>query len=593
MRWQEIFGYGSDDALLSIAADGRRIRFADFKLDLARALAQLKKQVKAQIPQQPAQPRQQSDERPLAALYCSDSYEFCVWFFAALAADFQLVIPANNKRATTCALADVSVWLGDWPLLADGPAAAMGFPLPDITAATLPEQFAGELQLFTSGSSGEPQRVGKTLEQLLAEIAAQQQQWRDVIGDACVLATVSHQHIYGLLFKLLWPLHSGRAFVSRTYVDVAALLRDAAELAPAIWVASPAQLSRRNTAWPWENAEQLRAIFSSGGPLAPEDAMAIAELSGRWPTEIYGSTETGGIAWRRQQNANSVWSPLAGVTTRVNDAGLLQVASPWIAGEFASQDLVRVQGAGFQLLGRADQIAKIEEKRISLTQVESLLQANPFIQQAKVLVLPKSASRSRDLLGAVVVLTDDGRAQLATDGKSALVRALRHWLAPDLEGIALPRSWRFVSAMPVNQQGKSPRELLMQQFEANSDSTPAAMLPEVINTRLLEDDNPAVTCAQVSLRIPRSLPCLPGHFETAPVVPGVVQIDWAVHFARKLLDIPGEFAGMENIKFKQLLVPEEQAELTLTFDRKKQRLAYRFFWQGDEFSSGRLSFHHE
>ena len=583
MRWQQVFGYGSDDALLSIAADGGRILFGAFKRDLAVAITSL-------------QVHQHRGQRAVAALYCSDSYQFLVWFFAALAADFTLVVPANNKRATARALNDVSVWLGEWPE-AEGLAGAarerLQFPLTDTLPAPLPEQFGGELQLFTSGSSGEPQRVAKSLPQLFAEVAAQQRQWCDVIGDACVLATVSHQHIYGLLFKLLWPIYSGRAFVSRTYVDVAALLRDAAQLTPALWVASPAQLSRRNEAWAWACAEHLTAIFSSGGPLAVEDATAIAALTGHWPTEIFGSTETGGIAWRRQQDGNRLWTPLADVSVRANDAGLLQVASPWIEGEFASQDRVQLRDVGFELLGRADQIAKIEEKRISLTQVERLLQDNPAIQQAKVLVLPKDARRPRDLLGAVIALSDSGRVQLARHGKSALVRALRQWLAPDLDGIALPRSWRFVSAMPVNQQGKSPRELLMQQFEANTESTPAAMLPEVLDSRLLEDDNPAVTRAQVSLRIPRSLPCLPGHFESAPVVPGVVQIDWAVHFARQLLNVPGEFAGMENIKFKQLLVPEEQAELELTFDCEKQRLAYRFFWQADEFSSGRLSFRHD
>ncbi|WP_295802372.1 AMP-binding protein [uncultured Microbulbifer sp.] len=586
MQWQQVFGYRDDDALLCIAADGSRINFKTFKRDLACACTRL-------------QALDIRDPRAVAALYCSDSYAFCVWFFAALARNFKLVIPANNKRSTVNALGDVQVWLGEWPQAAAGQAVHLQFRPADSSAisAEPPERFTGELQLFTSGSSGEPQRIDKTLVQLLAELAAQQRQWGEQIGDARVLATVSHQHIYGLLFKLLWPLHSGRAFVSRTYVDVAALLRDAEQFTPAIWVASPAQLSRRNLSWPWASGQSLAAIFSSGGPLAAEDAAAIAELSGHWPTEIYGSTETGGIAWRSQRDGNVQWTPLSGVALRLSDTNLLQVRSPWIAGEFASQDRARIQGERFELQGRADQIAKIEEKRISLTQVERLLQDNPCIHQARVLVLPKGARRTRDLLGAVVVPTDSGRAQLQNRGKSALVRDLRQWLAPDLEGVALPRSWRFVSAMPVNQQGKSPRELLMQQFDSNLDTdgrdTPQAMLPQVTASRLLDGDDASVQRARVSLRIPGDLPCLPGHFADAPVVPGVVQIDWAVHFARQLLQVPGEFSGMENIKFKQLLVPQEQAELELAFDRDKQRLSYRFFWQADEFSSGRVSFRHD
>lgn len=588
MRWQQLFGYNGDDALFCIAADGSEILFADFKRDLARA-SQLLEKI--------------SCTEPLgrAALYCTDTYEFCVWLFAGLAAKLQLVIPSNNKRATSDALADIDIWLGEWPA-ADG--RHLAFPLNDAessaAARALPQDFTGELQLFTSGSSGEPQSIRKHLAQLMTEIAAQQQQWGPRVERSCVLATVSHQHIYGLLFRLLWPLADGRPFASKTYVDVAALLRDAQIQAPALWVASPAQLSRRNAAWPWQHARHLSAIFSSGGPLAVADAAAIADLSGHWPWEIYGSTETGGIAWRQQRGGNTWWTPLQGVRVSAQAADqlgpqLLQVQSPWVADGYATQDRVRIDGAQFELLGRVDQIAKIEEKRISLTQVERLLENTPLVARARVLVLPKGANRNRDLLGALVVLTGEGCGRLIHSGKSALVRQLRTMLAPDLDGVALPRSWRFVSAIPVNQQGKSPRELLMNAFEAETENpmaTPTSMLPVVESVHKEPSENGAHESVLVTLRVPRSLPCLPGHFETAPVVPGVVQIDWAAHFGKSLLQVPGDFAGMENIKFKQLLVPQEQAQLQLIFDAEKQKLNFRFFWQDDEFSSGKLSFRH-
>ena len=585
MQWQELFGYPADDALFCIAADDRKIRFAEFKHDLAAACEYLS-DAAAQTP------------RKRAALFCTDTYQFCVWLFAGLGCNLQLVIPANNKRATASSLAStldgIDLWLGEWPAQTS---ALAGLPQAGASESALPQSFSGVLQLFTSGSSGEPQSIDKTLPQLMAEISTQQQQWAERIADCTVLATVSHQHIYGLLFRLLWPLASGRPFAGKTHVDVAALLEDAERLAPALWVASPAQLSRRNEAWPWHKAKHLNGIFSSGGPLAFDDAAAITALSGHWPTEIYGSTETGGIAWRQQKDGNTLWMPFAGVqlsTYLVEDsqAPLLQVQSPWVENGFATQDRVAFVGTSFELQGRADAIAKIEEKRISLTQVEKLLMASPLVASAKVLVLPKSAQRSRDLLGALVVPSREGENELNKQGKSPLVRRLRARLAPDLDGVALPRSWRFVHEIPVNQQGKSPREMLMQAFENEQEfSVPAGMLPKVEHTEIDCGENNLRKSARAILRIPADLACLPGHFDTAPVVPGVVQIDWAVYFGKQLLQIPGEFAGMENIKFKQLLVPEEQAELELTFDVEKQKLSYRFFWEGEEFSSGKLSFH--
>lgn len=68
------------------------------------------------------------------------------------------------------------------------------------------------LVLFTSGSTGAPQPIGKTFRQLDAEIAALEATFGGRLGNAGIRGTVSHQHIYGLLFRVLWPLATGRAF---------------------------------------------------------------------------------------------------------------------------------------------------------------------------------------------------------------------------------------------------------------------------------------------------------------------------------------------------------------------------------------------
>ena len=562
MLFDSVFGYRSDSDLVCHTRSGE-VTFAEFKRQLAAASETLR----TRLPTANAR----------VALYCADSYEFCVLLFAALAAGAQVVVPANNKRSTAQHIGAADLWLGDW----DSETSLSLRDLPPAADFSVPREFGGAIELFTSGSSGEPQRVDKTLAQLLAEIAAQQQHWQSLAEGTTTLATVSHQHIYGLLFKVVWPLRSGRPFVSKTYVDVAGLLRDADKLAPALWIASPAQLSRRIENWPWQLGCSLRAIFSSGGPLAAEDARAIEQLSGLVPHEIYGSTETGGIAWRRQAE-DTAWQPLAGVEVAADAEGLLRVNSPWLEEIFSGQDRVQTEADGrFRLLGRADRIVKIEEKRISLSQIEALLGGNEWIAGARTLTV----TRTRECVAAVAALSAAGREKLSRDGKAALVRALRAFLAPDLDGVALPRLWRFVDAIPTNQQGKSPRELLMQLFDA----TPATMLPRVTKRETGEHS------ARVAMQIPADLPCLPGHFEGAPVVPGVVQIDWAMHYGRELLGLSGRFSSLEVIKFKQLLVPGESALLDLEFDPQKNKLKFCFRCDGDdarEYSSGRLCFDH-
>jgi len=111
-------------------------------------------------------------------------------------------------------------------------------------------------------------------------------------------------------------------------------------------------------------------------------------------------------------------------------------------------------------------------------------------------------------------------------------------------------------------------------------------LPEINNVRTENGDAQLV----VEMHIPPDLVHFSGHFPGLPVVPGVVQIDWAVHFAQKHLPITGRFSGMENIKFQALLLPDADVELILKWDADKGRVEFTFTDENRIYSSGRLLF---
>src|SRR5262249_8163800 len=114
-----------------------------------------------------------------------------------------------------------------------------------------------------------------------------------------IWATVTHQHIYGLLFRVLWPLAAGRPFAAGRLVFNEEIAHRVA--GPAVLVASPAHLRRLPETVDWSPVRAgLRAVFSSGGPLPPEAADATLALLGVAPVEVYGSSETGGVAWRQR-----------------------------------------------------------------------------------------------------------------------------------------------------------------------------------------------------------------------------------------------------------------------------------------------------
>ena len=399
------------------------------------------------------------------ALCFDDSLLFTQALLACALGGYQAILPGHQRLAGLQALQ--AQFDG---LLTDGepPGAALAVPqlrLPLLVAddeleadgaALLPERL--DLTLFSSGSTGEPKAIPKDWPQLEAELRVQMALWGERLADSRVLASVSHQHIYGLLFRILLPLALGRPFDRRS-IDYPEQL--ALQTAPWALIASPAFLSRLDPAIP---AAGCRLIVSSGGPLQPGDAHQAKLLLGQLPVEIFGSSETGGIGWRQRHQVQTPWTTLPGVEVRVGpDQGLL-LRSPFLAEDdwLACADRILMTGAGFELLGRQDRVVKLEEKRISLDEVEARLQGLAEVEAAAVLPLQQG---QRQILGAVLVLSEAGTARWAELGPGRFLLALRQQLRPWLEPVALPRSVRRVEQMPVNAQGKRPWPQLKELFD--------------------------------------------------------------------------------------------------------------------------------
>lgn len=117
-----------------------------------------------------------------------------------------------------------------------------------------------------------------------------------------------------------------------------------------------------------------------------------------------------------------------------------------------------------------------------------------------------------------------------------------------------------------------------------SDST-AVLFPEVQGARPMNDG------IILALRIPEDLAYFDGHFDQIAIVPGVVQIQWAVHYARQYLSVELDFSHMEAVKFKELLLPGQVCELRLCLQKEAHRLEFLYRSETSEFSSGRVYFH--
>ena len=72
------------------------------------------------------------------------------------------------------------------------------------------------------------------------------------------------------------------------------------------------------------------------------------------------------------------------------------------------------------------------------------------------------------------------------------------------------------------------------------------------------------------------------------MLPGVVQIDWAIALAASRLQLAQRFAGMEVLKFQQLVRPGDELLLTLRFDATRGKLYFAYTCAGQPCSSGRI-----
>ncbi len=310
---------------------------------------------------------------------------------------------------------------------------------------------SAQLVLYTSGSTGVPKEVEREVHHVEAELVALEGLWGDGLSHARFFSTVSHRHVYGMLFNVLWPLLNRRPFANFA-LEYPEQLIDGCGNAQVL-ISSPALLKRighlPSGSPPW------RAVFSSGGLLPPSAAADTERVLGARPIEVLGSTETSGVAWRSRRSVQEdCFTAMPRVETRPGASGLLEARSPFSGepGWLTMGDRVRFVGDGrFELLGRGDHLAKIEDKRVSLAEIERHLLETPWITDVACVALE---DERRQYVGAVLQLSAEGAAELARDGRRSFNERLKAALRTRIDGVAVPRKFRYVEAIPTDTQGK-------------------------------------------------------------------------------------------------------------------------------------------
>jgi len=305
------------------------------------------------------------------------------------------------------------------------------------------------LMYFTSGSTGHPIAALKTKTNLELEVQALTKLFRQYKIKK-VVVTVPFIHLYGTLLGLIYPLLNNLDIVIKEHFLPHDLLNVIDE--HTMVVTTPLYIRALNKLS--EKKDLSTSVFiSSTAPLAVSDIEFFKDKYSADIMQIFGSTETGGIAYKL--NTSALWNPFEGVETSINVDNELKVKSPFIStmlyengfkqteGEIQTFDYVEVEDLGFKLIGRSSKIFKLAGKRYSTIQIEHILETVKGIEKA--LVFSKFG---KDVLrGEYLDITIESK-EIYT------VKEIKKLLQKELSNLKFAIKLTIVDNIPTNMVGK-------------------------------------------------------------------------------------------------------------------------------------------
>jgi acyl-coenzyme A synthetase/AMP-(fatty) acid ligase len=396
----------------------------------------------------------QLPESPTVINLAVDRYRFLVGFAAALVRRQTTLLPPSR---VPYALRQIAGEYRGTYCLADGKETVEGIATHQIDAGTYKAAHTLKVPLipldhpavvaFTSGTTGSPRANCKTWGSLVA--VARNTGARlglKASGPMTVVATVPHQHMYGLETSIMLAIQHGMAFHAGRPLfpeDIRVALAEVPS--PRILVTTPVHI--RACVVARSPLPQLELILSATAPLSASLAKQAETLFETSVYEVYGFTEAGSLATRRTI-AEETWHVLDGLALR-QKSERCYLHAPYLQEPVPFPDLISLQGTQqFVLHGRGADLINIGGHRGSLGDLNYKLTAIDGVQDGT-FFLPEDTGTAVTRLMAFVVAPEKSVEQILT--------ALRKVIDP----VFLPRPIYVVKNLPRNDIGKLTRESLL------------------------------------------------------------------------------------------------------------------------------------
>jgi hypothetical protein len=158
---------------------------------------------------------------------------------------------------------------------------------------------------------------------------------------------------------------------------------------------------------------------------------------------------------------------------------------------------------------------------------------------------------------------------------------VRLQLAEGWDPILHPRYWRMVHRLPENSRGKLPRASLSQLFSISEFNASSSDRPTLIQEFRGAD------FIERACVVPLDFSCFPGHFPDGPVVPGVLELDWAIEMAADILGRSPQVESIRSLKFGHPLRPGDAFRIKVCVSAEG-KLDMRLWGEENEYARGRV-----
>ncbi len=475
-------------------------------------------------------------------IYLSETFDFCVAFFGALAIGVKPILLAKP------------IFSSDKFNINDENFKNFLAPVRNIESKF---NLNSTFFLQTSGSTGKSKNIPKRLGAMIEEGLFLKEELGFNESDT-FFSSVSHQHMFGLTFKVFLPIISGAKAVSKELNYPEAIFE--LDLSNLSFVTSPVLLQTLISSPRAVEISGLKNIICAGSALKSELRASIVKLSSARIIDIYGSTETGIVA----RNLGDELLLFSKVKAGLSEDEALNVSSPWCE-FFQTSDWAQIEGNRLTLKGRIDRIVKLNDKRVNLISIENKMLESGLLKDCYCDTHPKFKR-----LAALLELSEEGVKLFRNSGKKGVVARLNELLRPEFKNSV--RYFKIVSSLCKNAQGKFLKANFKELLEKSEGPS--------------WDKSSDGGVYKFKTKLSPALGIFTEHFPNLPLLPGFVQLDFVFKFARELGAEVGDQCVVENLKFLKFVRPND--ELCIEISQKDEKVYFEIFCNGTRSAAGRI-----